>query len=534
MNQLLIKNGIVIDGTGALQQHADIAVNNGVITEIGDLHASQAEQVIDAKGMYVTPGFVDIQNHSDAYWAFFKRPEFDSLVTQGITTIVVGNCGASLAPLLSRDALLAIQKWHNVSGANTNWISFAEYLKEIGKNSYGTNIASLVGYSTLRRGILGDQTRALTPEEMQTVKDALRSSIHAGAFGLSTGLSYAHEVIIGEPELIELAKTIAEERGMFSVHLRSEATEVMEALAEALNFADKASIGHENSLNLKISHFKVRGQENWQLLPHAIAEFEKAYQKYGNVHFDLYPYDFTWQVLYSYLPRWAYEGGREAMVKNLKDPEKRTKILAYLNSRDVRYADLYIASTALVLNVAGKRVGEIARRHGTSSEEALLAIVENGGSEVLVFEQNVDMAQVEELLVHPLAIVGTDGTAYGPDNAHSEDLVHPRCFGAMPAFLKFALHKKTISIEDAVQKITGTPAKKIGLQKRGTLAVGNAADIAIFTPEISDRATMQDPFRFSVGMEYVFVNGIATVEQGVRTGQKPGNVLKFVAPGKSK
>jgi N-acyl-D-amino-acid deacylase len=528
MHQLIIKNGIVVDGTGSLQRHADVAINDGVITEIGDLHSEPARKIIDAQGMFVTPGFVDIQNHSDAYWAFFKRPEFDSLVAQGITTIVVGNCGASLAPLLSRNALLAIQKWHDVAGVNTNWVSFAEYLHEIGKKKYGANIASLVGYSTLRRGIVGDEVRALLPEEMRTAKDALRSSIRAGAFGMSTGLSYAHEAIVGESELIELAKTVAEEHGMFSVHLRSEATEVMEALNEALNFADKAGAGHpEHPLNLKISHFKIRGSENWQLMPHAIAELERAYQQYGNVHFDLYPYDFTWQVLYSYLPRWSYEGGRDAMIANLKDPVKRGKILAYLNSRDVRYSDLYIASTALVLNVAGKRIGEIARRHGTSSEEAMLAIIENGGSDVLAFEQNVDMRQVEQLLVHPLSIVATDGSAYGPDATHSEDLVHPRCFGALPAFLKFALHKQTISIEDAVKKITGTPAKKIGLQKRGTLEVGNYADVVIFNSDISDKATMQDPFRFSTGIEHVLVNGEATVEQAKRTGAKPGTVLKF-------
>jgi N-acyl-D-amino-acid deacylase len=533
MHQLIIKNGIVVDGTGSHQRQTDIAINDGMITTIGDLHDIPAKKIIDAQGMFVTPGFVDIQNHSDAYWAFFKRPEFDSLVAQGITTIVVGNCGASLAPLLSRNALLAIQKWHDVAGVNTNWVSFAEYLDEIGKKKYGANIASLVGYSTLRRGLLGDDVRALLPEEMETAKEALRSSIRDGAFGMSTGLSYAHEAIIGEAELIELAKTVAEEQGMFSVHLRSEAAEVMEALNEALNFADKAGAGHpEHPLNLKISHFKIRGSENWQLMPHAIAELERAYQKYGNVHFDLYPYDFTWQVLYSYLPRWSYEGGRDAMIANLKDPIKRGKILAYLNSRDVRYSDLYIASTALVLNVAGKRVGEIARRHDTSSEEVMLAIIENGGSDVLAFEQNVDMKQVEELLVHPLSIIGTDGYASGTDTVNSEDLVHPRCFGAIPAFLKFSLQKKTITIEDAIQKITGTPAKKIGLQKRGTLVEGNYADIVLFTADVTDKATMQDPFRFPTGIHTVLVNGEATVEQGARTGARPGTVLKFQKPKK--
>jgi N-acyl-D-amino-acid deacylase len=525
MYKTIIKNGILIDGTGALQKHTDIALDDQKIIEIGDLHDEKAKNIIDAQGMYVTPGFVDIQNHSDAYLAFFEHPQFENLVAQGITTIIVGNCGASLAPLLSRDALLAVQKWHNVQGVNTNWISFDEYLNEIGKKTYGTNVGSLVGYSTLRRGIVGDELRSLKPDELTQIIHTFRQSMKDGAFGLSSGLSYAHEAIIGESELLALAEVVAEEQGLFSVHLRSEAAEVMESLAEALNFAVKAKQANR-SLNLKISHFKVRGKNNWHLLPHAIEQLENFYQKLGDIHFDLYPYDFTWQVLYGYLPRWSYEGGREMLIRNLKDPLKRAKIIAYLNSKDINYSELYIASTALVMNVAGKRVGEIASKHETSSEEALLAIIENGGSDVLAFEQNIDFKQVEQLLVHPLAMVSTDGSAFGPENTVTQDLVHPRCFGTMPAFLQFALQKKTIAIEEAVHKITGIPAGKVGLKDRGTLKVGNFADITIFSPEVAAHATMQDPFRFPTGIEYVFTNGEMTIEKGKHTGVLPGLVLR--------
>jgi N-acyl-D-amino-acid deacylase len=178
------------------------------------------------------------------------------------------------------------------------------------------------------------------------------------------------------------------------------------------------------------------------------------------------------------------------------------------------------------MNVAGKRVGEIAVRHETSSEEALLTIIENGGSDILAFEQNIDPEQVEELLVHPLAMIATDGSAFGPENSASRDLVHPRCFGTMPAFLNFALQKKTIAIEEAVHKITGIPAAKVGLKNRGILKVGNYADIAIFSADIAAHATMQNPFLFPTGMEYLLANGVLTVENGKSTGAMPGQILR--------
>lgn len=526
MYDLIIKNGTVVDGSGALQVQADVAVSGNVIAAIGDLHDQQGKREIDASGMYVTPGFVDIQNHSDAYWALFDRPNFESLVAQGITSIIVGACGASLAPLISPQALLAAQKWHKTASLNTNWTSFKEYLHELEKRGYGANVGSMVGYSTLRRGMIGDESRPLSANELQQVIHALRQSIQDGAFGLSCGLSYAHEANSGDEELSALANVVADEGGLLSIHMRSEGDEVMEGLSETLDLAAKASFPGGKPLNLKIAHFKIRGKDNWHLMPHAIEQIESSYQKYGNIHFDLYPYDFTWQALYTYLPRWSYEGGRPLLMANLKDPVKRKKILDYLGSKDINYAGLYIASTAVQLNVAGKLVGEIARRHETTSEEAMLAIIENGGSDILAFERNIDPDQVNQLLAHPLAIVGSDGAAFSAEAMHSEDLIHPRCFGTMPEFLHRVISDKLCSIEDGVRKMTGVPAAKVGLEKRGVLAIGNFADIAVFGKDVEARASMQDPYRFPKGMNYVLANGTLTVDGGQRTGALPGRVLR--------
>ena len=517
MYSLILKNGQIVDGTGKKVFQGDVAIQDDKIAGIGNLRNANAREVIDISGKYIAPGFIDIQNHSDVYWALFDSPRLDSLAAQGVTTALIGNCGASLAPLLSRDGLLAVRKWHDLEGTNLNWLSFEEYLKELSGRKFGLNIASLIGYSTLRRGLVKDQTRALKESEQKIIEKELVKSLEAGAFGLSSGLSYAHEAILSQGELLALAKILKKYSALFSIHLRSEGAEIIESLDEALDLAYKVGV------NLKISHFKLRDKNNWHLLPQALDTIEQAYHKAGAVHFDLYPYDFVWQVLYTYLPRWAYEGGRNSILRNLKDQVQRKKILAHLVSRDTDYSQIFIASSTVPLNVAGKTLGQIAKNHNISSEEALLSLIENGGSEVLVFEKNLRQADVEKLLEHPLSMVATDGAGF--ELKRREDLVHPRCFGTMPKYLAWAFEKK-IPIERAVQKITATPAEKIGLKNRGKIVSGYFADLAVFGPEIKSAASAASPYQFPEGIDYVFVNGHAIVDKSNLVQNLTGKILK--------
>ncbi len=519
MYSKIIKNGLIIDGTGRQPYKADIAIEQDKIVQIGNLQKANAEEIIDIEGLYISPGFVDIQNHSDVYWTIFDNPSLDSLVSQGITSAVIGNCGASLAPLLSHDALLSIQKWHNLEGINLNWQTFEEYINELSGRRFGVNLASLVGYSTLRRGLIREEIRGLEIGERQILKKALEQSIEAGAFGLSSGLSYAHEAIIAEDELLDLAKSLKGKDALFSVHLRSEGNELTESVAEALELVNKSDV------NLKISHFKVRNKSNWHLLPHALNLIESNYQKKGKVHFDVYPYDFVWQVLYTYLPRWSYEGGRVTMLNNLKAPEQRKKIKAYLSSKDIDYASIFVASTSMPLNVAGKTLGQIAARQECDSQDALLNVIERGGSDILVFEKNLNFAQVELLLAHPLSIVATDGAGF-PIQRDPKSLAHPRCFGSMPKFLNMAIENNLCSIEQAIQKITSTPAEKVGLSKRGKVEVGYFADLTVFGREINSNANFQNPYQTSEGIEYVFVNGSAALERGALRKKLSGKMLR--------
>jgi N-acyl-D-amino-acid deacylase len=255
-----------------------------------------------------------------------------------------------------------------------------------------------------------------------------------------------------------------------------------------------------------------------------LSDLETAYHQGVNAHFDVYPYDTIWQVLYSYLPKWAIEGGRQAMLMHFKDPVQKNKILLYLNSLDVKFPEIIVASTANKLSASGKTLGQIAKNLEISSEQAVLDLIQNGGSEVLVFEKNLSSEQVRELLSHPLSFVGTDGAGFS--GKPLEKLVHPRCFGAAPRFLKLARESK-ISLETAIKKLTALPAQKAGIKNRGEIKVGNYADLVLFDPaKIADKATYQNPFQFSEGVDSVFVNGRAVVKEGRVTRTLPGTILK--------
>jgi len=520
MYSLLIKNATVIDGTGKPGEVLDVAVQGDEIVNVAPKINSPAEAVIDATGKILCPGFVDLQNHSDSYWQIFDNPTLDAMISQGYTTILVGNCGASLAPLLTHEALSFMQKWRNLEGVNVNWVSFGEFIEELSRRRFACNIASLVGYSTLRRALVGDRVRSLTRPELTALKTALAESLEAGAFGLSSGLSYAHEIIISELELVELAEIVKKHEGLFSVHLRSEGAEIIEALDEALDIA-----GH-TEVNLKISHLKIRNEQNWEKFPEAANLIETAYMHGTQVHFDLYPYDIMWQPLSSYLPKWAIEGGRTIMLKHFADPVQKNKILMYLSNLGVKFSEMSVASTASKLNFSGTTIGQIAKNQECSSEQAVLNLIENGGSEVTVFEKNLDMSQVEKLAAHPLSFISTDGAGFN-NIPSSAGLVHPRSFGAATKFLSGVLKEKHMLLETAIKKLTSGPAKKMGLKKRGEIKIGNFADLVIFdSGKITDKATYENPYLLSEGIDYVFVNGKAALAGGKITGQLPGYALR--------
>lgn len=502
MYDILIKNGFVIDGTGKPGQLSDVGISDGVITDIGlGLNEKKAARVIDAKEQYVTPGFIDIQNHSDSYWTLLEQPEQKSLLAQGITTIVAGNCGASLAPLPNAETLKTFQKWHNLTGINVNWSSFSELLSALAAVPKGVNVASLVGHGTLRRGLLGDQARTASPDEIQIMENLLMVALREGGMGLSMGLVYAHEVDSTTEELIKLSSHLKRQNKYLSVHLRSEGGQILDAIDEVVDLAARCEIP------VKISHLKIRNKKNWHLFDRIINKLENAYHQGLDVTFDVYPYTSSWSVLYTYLPKWAYEGGRAEIVRRLNSTADRRKIADYLKDQQYDYGSIIVAKAEKHSGFVGKTIQEIAANNNVSNEDALMNIVAATQAQVIVFDHNLNEENVELFLTSPLSMIATDGAGYTHE---TEQLVHPRCFGTMPAFLKMVREKNLMKWEQAIRKITGEPARLLGLSDRGVLKPQAAADIVIFNPQtIADQATYAHPFRLPTGISNVIVNGSA-------------------------
>lgn len=518
MYSLLIKKATVIDGTGAAPIIADVAINGDRIVNIATEINSSATEVVQANGKVLAPGFIDIQNHSDSHWRLFDGPLLESMITQGYTTIMVGNSGASLAPLVSEDSLKSLQKWHTMEGSNINWRSFAEFVEAMSAKRFGPNVGSLVGYSTLRRGLFGDKQTPVSVEELQTLKRMAVDALNEGAFGISTGLAYAHEANISDIELYEIAKIVAEHNAYISVHLRDESGSVIESVREVIAAAEQAKA------NLKISHLKIRHRENWPLSTDVLAEIEGAWHRGVNVHFDVYPYTSTWQPIYTYLPTWATMGGRQQLLELLKNLTQRAKILTHLNSSETNIPQLLIASTSSKLMVNGKTLSSIAAGFGTTSEEALLHLIENGGSEILVFDSSLDEKVVNDFCDHSLSFIATNGSGYSINDTNK--LIHPRCFGTAAKFLHNVLQSKVISLPEAIRKLTSGPAKKVGITNRGVIAIDAKADLVLFDPQkINSSASVENPYSYAEGIEQVWVNGHKAVQSGTVTGQQSGIFL---------
>ena len=368
MFDILIKNGMLVDGTGKAMYQANIGIKEDRIVEIGELHNEKGEIEIDAEGKIVCPGFIDVNNHSDTYWQIFQNPNLESLLYQGITTIIGGNCGSSLAPLADSKTLQSIQKWSNLNQINFNWLSLKEFFDFLETKKISVNFGTLTGHGTLRRGILKDQMRGLEQKELDFVKKILTQSFKEGALGMSTGLVYTHARSATVDELSELANIIKKFDGVYVTHVRDERKDFLEAIEESIKVAEKTGV------KLHIAHLKVMGENNWDLMDDAFYLLDKAHEKGMEISFDVFPYTNTGTVLYTLLPNWVSAGGKKVMLQRLKDQIIRKKVIREMQESGFNYSKIEIAISLLNKTLGNKSIAEIAKSQEKSLEEAVLDI----------------------------------------------------------------------------------------------------------------------------------------------------------------
>lgn len=522
MLDILIRGGILVDGSGQPGRRGDVGIKGDRIAAVGELHDERGEIEINAEGRLVCPGFIDVNNHSDTYWQIFLDPDLESLLYQGVTTIVGGNCGSSLAPLASAKNIESIQKWTDLSKVNVNWLSLKEFFDFISTKSLSLNFATLVGHGTLRRGILGDQMRSPNPKELAFINSKLTEAMKDGALGMSTGLIYTHARMATLDELVDLAKTVKKYDGVYTTHLRGEADELTESIEEAVSVAEKSKV------KLHVSHLKAVGAKNWPKMEDAQAMLERLAENGLDVTFDVYPYTNIGSVLYTLLPPWISEGGKKMMLGRLKDPAIRSKIIDEMRRSIFEYDKIEIASSGLDKTLTRRKITDIARAQGKSIEDAIVDILIASDGRVITSAEVLSETNIRNALRSPLSIVATNGSGYSEKHSQTGEVVHPRSFGAMIKVLaQYVQKEEVLTWEEAIRKMTGLPAEKFNLAGRGRLAKNYFADVTILNPEkLASPATADNPYQYSRGVEYVLVNGKVVLKEGVYQGVRKGRIIK--------
>jgi len=531
MFDIIIKNGHVVDGAGNPWYKADIGINEDRIARIARLDLEKATMVIDAKGLVVSPGFIDMHSHSDLL--LLINPKAESKIHQGITTEVIGNCGGSAAPLndLLKTELKKTTPLLEEAKLELDWSTMKEYLGRLEGQGVALNVAPLVGHENIRTLVIGFESREPTQAELRKMKKALSQAMEDGAFGMSTGLIYPPGCYAKTDELIELSKTVAKHGGIYTSHIRGEGDELISSVKEAIQIGEKAA------LPVEISHHKAGGKANWGKVKRTLKIMQRARARGVDVTCDVYPYTAASFGLSAMLPPWAYEGGLPKFLERLNDPETRKKMRKEMQTGTANWSSplraagwdaTHIARSRLHKDYEGKTIEEIVKAKKMDPFEFVfnLLIEENMSVNVVRFAMSED--DVRTVVKHSEAMIGTDASALAPYGVLGKGKPHPRAYGTFPKVLgKYVREEKLLRLEDAVRKMTSLPAQKLGLRDRGLIAEGMKADISIFHPDkVADKATYNDPHQYPEGIEYVLVNGKVVIKMGEHTGTLAGEALR--------
>jgi dihydroorotase/N-acyl-D-amino-acid deacylase len=526
---LLIINGHILDGSGSPWYAGSVAVKDGKIAAVGRIPNGAAQRVIDAGGLTVAPGFIDLHSHSD--YTLLVDGKAESKIRQGVTTEILGE-SESAGPVLG-PAAPEFDKEMTRYGLSRDWTTLGEYFARLERSGSSVNIASYVGSGQVRMDVMGNVNRAPTAEEMEMMKGLVDHAMREGALGLASGLIYPPNSFATTDELIELAQVAARYGGMYTSHIRGEGNHWKRAIDEAIEIGEKAQVP------VHVLHFKIDGQANWGQMAQQISEVQAARDRGVDITVDQYPYIASMTGLEMCLPPKYLEGASEQVVERLKDPKARTEIRAVIatglpgwEADQVKsvggWHGVLVASLQKTENkqYEGKRMDEVAKEMGKDPVDALcdLLISEGGSAEAVYF--SMSEPDVELAMKQPWLGVGSDGVAVSPAMAFIGK-PHPRFYGTFPRVLGvYVREKRVLTLPDAIRKMTSFPAQIIGLTDRGLLRPGMAADITIFDPKtVIDKATFQNPLQYPFGIPYVIVNGVVVIDQGQHTGARPGRVL---------
>jgi N-acyl-D-amino-acid deacylase len=514
---LVIRNGMIYDGSGSKPYKGDVAIQGDTLAAMGDLANAIGKEEIDAKGLAISPGFINMLSWADG--SLLKDGRSMSDIKQGVTLEIFGE-GWSPGPRKKKNS------------KDTLWTSLGEYFEVLKRKGVSPNFGSFVGATTVRNYVLGFENRKPTPKELIEMKELVRVAMKEGAMGLGSSLIYAPADYASTEELIELSKVVSEYNGMYTTHMRSESDKIFPAMNEFFRIAQEANVAAE------IYHLKINNEWNWNKVDAVLAKIDSAQKAGLKITADMYTYNASGTSITARLPTWVQEGGAQDMRKRFKNPTLRKRLLREMESgipsRNSNPKDVMVMgfrTDSLNQLYRGKRLSEIAAKHGKSANETILDLLVADKSSIPCIFFLISEDNIRKMLPLPYVSVCSDAASIPDEPPFNNDGTHPRAYGSFARLLaKYSREEKLFPMEEAVRKMTSLPATNLKIQKRGFLKVGYYADVVLFDPAtIQDHATFEDPHQYTTGVVHVFVNGVQVLKDGEHTNKKPGRLV--VGPG---
>lgn len=511
---VILRNGVIYDGTGDEPYKGDVAIRADTIAALGDLSVARAKKIIDVKGKAITPGFINMLSWADG--SLLKDGRSMSDIKQGVTLEVFGE-GWSPGPRKKKNS------------KDTLWTTLGGYFNMLERKGVSTNFASFVGATTVRNLVLGYSNRKPTPEEMMRMKNLVDEAMKQGAMGVGSSLIYAPADYASTEELIELNKVVSKYGGMYITHMRSESDKIYKALNEVFTISREANVPAE------IYHLKINNTWNWNKVDTVLAKIDSAQRAGLKITADMYTYNASGTNLTARLPTWVQEGGGAAMRARFKNPALRKRLLYELaqgiptrNSDPKDVMILGFRKDSLNALYKGKRLSEVAKIHGKNADETMLDIIAADKSGVPAIFFLISESNVKKMIALPYVSISSDAASIPAEEPYTKESTHPRAYGSFARLLsQYVREEKIMTFQEAIRRMTSLPASNLKLQKRGLLKVGYYADVVVIDPDnIKDKATFDKPHQYAEGVNHVFVNGVQVLQDGNHTGAMPGRAIR--------